>query len=69
MNNLIRQKMSKYAGRQEPLLAQVKRQMLVWYSDALSHISQSKTVLRGWGKADVKNPGLTKIRTGKVTTR
>ena len=46
-NDFVRQKVTIYAGRQEPLLATVRRRKLAWYGHVCRHDSLSKTILQG----------------------
>ncbi len=46
-NEYVRQQVTNYAGRQEPLLATVKRRKLAWYGHVSRHGSLSKTILQG----------------------
>ena len=46
-NNDIREEISAFTGRQEPLLAIVKRRKLAWFGHTTRHDSLCKTVLQG----------------------
>jgi hypothetical protein len=46
-NDYVRQQVTTYVGKQEPLLATVKRRKLAWYGHVSRHESLSKTILQG----------------------